>query len=216
MKPYEIVFFDLDGTLADTSPGVVGSLNYTLQKMQLPGLTEADTESFLGSPIRDFLRRVYQLDKAQTEQFVAVFRQEYEQNRLFQADMYEGIPTILDELRSHGLKTAVATNKPQKQADALVEYFHLTALFDVVLGCDEMGKPGKDGLIRQGIQLLMPGANAVLVGDTACDLAGAQKSGVDFISVLYGFGFHDRKVSESQGAIFAAETPAAVAKYILG
>lgn len=216
MKPYKIVFFDLDGTLADTSPGLVGSLNYTLDKLQLPELDQADVQIFLGARIRDFLPRIYQFDQTETERFVAIFRQEYEQNRLFQANIYGGIPEMLTALRHNGLKTAVATNKPQKQADALIKFFHLTTLFDLVLGCDEMGNPGKSGLITQGIQMLSPGSNAVLVGDTVFDLAGAQESGIDFISVLYGFGFCDRDIAERQGAIFAAQTPAEAAMYILG
>lgn len=215
MKPYGLVFFDLDGTLADTLPGVMGSLNGTREKLRLPELSQAEQRSFMGARIRDFLRRVYRLDGAQAEQFVALFRQDYEQNRLFQAKAYEGIPQALKALRARGIKTAVATNKPQKQADALLEFLQLTALFDLVLGCDEMGGPGKGTLIRRGIRMLSSGANAVLVGDTAYDLAGAREGGADFIAVLYGFGFCSRSAAQGQGAVFAAETPAEAVRHIL-
>lgn len=216
MKSYDIVFFDLDGTLADTSPGIVGSLQHTLRRLGLPEPDQENMRAFLGEPIREFLHRVYQLDTGQIERFVGIFRWEYEQNRIFQASLYEGVPKVLKALRAHGIKTVVATNKPQKQADTLVEFFQLTALFDLVLGCDEMGGPGKGMLIRQGIRMLLPGGSAALVGDTTYDLTGAQESGADFISVLYGFGFCGQNSVGCQGAVFAAETPAAVAEYILG
>lgn len=216
MKPYDIVFFDLDGTLADTSPGVIGSLQHTLHRLRLPEPDEGNIRAFLGEPIREFLRRVYQLDAERAEQFVGIFRREYGQNRLFQASLYEGIPEVLEILRAHGIKTAVATNKPQEQADALVDFFQLTPLFDLVLGCDQMGGPGKGALLHQGVRMLLPGGSAALVGDTAFDLAGARESGADFISVLYGFGFCAQDSARSQGAVFEAENPAAVAEYILG
>lgn len=214
MKPYKIIFFDLDGTLADTSPGVIGSLKYTLKKLQLPQPNQADMQSFLGERIRDFLRRVYQLNETQTERFVSIFRQEYAQNRLFQAKLYPGIPQTLRCLKVHGIKTAVATNKPQHWAVDLINFFHLTDSFDLILGCDEEGKLMKSQLIAQGIQQLSPGSGAVLAGDTVGDLVCAQESGIDFIQVLYGFGFDSRDTA--QRAVFAAQTPIEIAKYILG
>lgn len=240
MKQYQTAFFDMDGTLLDTSEGILNSLEYTIRKLGLPVPDQQTLRSFIGPPLRDSVRRVYGLpqadtepqvsglsqadtkwrvsglSQADTEQFVRIFRQEYEQNQICHASLYPGVLESLQRLRSNGIFTAVATNKPQEQADDLVKLSGMEHLLDAVYGCDAAGEVDKGIRIRQAMQQYGAGANGVLAGDTASDAYGAAAGGVDLIGVLYGFGFSDEKDAAAAGAVFAARSFADAVDYILG
>ncbi len=228
MKQYQTAFFDMDGTLLDTSEGILNSLEYTIRKLGLPAPDQQTLRSFIGPPLRDSVRRVYGLpqadtepqvsglSQADTEQFVRIFRQEYEQNQICHASLYPGVLESLQRLRGNGIFTAVATNKPQEQADDLVKLSGMEHLLDAVYGCDAAGEVDKGIRIRQAMQQYGAGANGVLAGDTASDAYGAAAGGVDLIGVLYGFGFSDEKDAAAAGAVFAARSFADAVDYILG
>ena len=215
MKYYQVAFFDMDGTLLDTSPGILNSLKYTIRKLELPDIDETTQRSFIGPPLRDSARRVFGMSQTDAEQFVRIFRMEYENNQIDQASLYPGVFESLRLLREYGIRTAVATNKPQEQAEYLVSKFGMESISDAVFGCDAAGLAEKGMLIRQGMEHFGAGGNGILVGDTISDAYGAKEGGVDLIGVLYGFGFSTKKDALAAGAVFAAETLFDAAGYIL-
>lgn len=214
MRHYQIAFFDMDGTLLDTSPGILNSLRYTVRVLGLADIDEMRQRTFIGPPLRDSVRRVFGLSDVSVEQFVKIFRQEYQDHQIGNAVLYPDILEALHILREHGIEVAVATNKPQKQAEYLVRKFKMEALIDYILGCDEAGIAEKGTYIRQSMLRFGADGRGVLVGDTSSDAQGARKGGVDLIGVLYGFGFSSEQEALDAGAVYAARSPLEAAEYI--
>ena len=215
MKHYQAAFFDMDGTLLDPSSGILNSLKYTIHELGLPDIDEAIQRSFIGPPLRDSARRIFDLSEAEAERFVRIFRREYQDNQIHRASLYPGIFESLKQLQEHGVRTAVATNKPQEQAEYLVRKFGMESMLDAVFGCDAAGLMEKGLLIRRGMEHFGADENGVLVGDTISDAYGAKEGGVDLVGVLYGFGFSAEKDALAAGAVFAAETLLDAVGYIL-
>ena len=107
---------------------------------------------------------------------------------IYEAKVYPGITKTLGELRAKGVGLAVATLKKQEIAETILRNFGLVDYFRAVVGMDASESLTKSMTIREAMKL-MHSSEAVMIGDTEYDYAGAVEAGVDFIGVLYGFGF---------------------------
>lgn len=181
----------MDGTLLDTSGGVVKSVEYLIKELSLPQITEEVKRSFIGPPIQDSLKRVYHMDEGQVRAATKVFRDRYSTVDLCIAREYAGIRDLLRYLRQKGIKTGVATYKRQDYAEKILRAFHIAELCDCIYGADYDGKYTKQDIIELCIAQIGDGdkSHTVMIGDSEYDALGAQKAGVDFIGVTYGFGF---------------------------
>ena len=184
------LIFDLDGTLLDTSQGIIESVQYTADKLKMKQLTEKELRSFIGPPLKKSFIDICNCTETEAQKAVIVFRSYYQNGAVFHARPYDGIEELCRRLCEQGIRIGVATNKPQRFAVPLIQKFGLDKYIDPVCGADEEGKHGKTDLIRQCISN-MGGtvSETVLVGDTENDANGAQEAGVGFIAVTYGFGF---------------------------
>lgn len=188
---WQAAFFDLDGTLMDTSRGIIHTTDYVIEKFHLAALTEDEQRSFIGPPIQDSFQRHYGLSQDQAKELAAAWRNIYKDKFLLEAMPYEGIYDVLRLCREHGIKTGVATNKREDYARELLEHFHFTPLLDCIAGTDFEGRLTKSDLIRICMDQtgVTDGAQCIMVGDTEGDWEAAQKAGVRFLGVTYGFGF---------------------------
>ena len=122
----------------------------------------------------------------------------HDHNGIFEADLYEGMKETLEVLKKDGFKLAVATLKAEKFAKQMLQNMGVADLFDVIHGVDMNDSITKSGLVNLCLRELNVNAeNAVLVGDSIHDYLGAKESGVDFIPVMYGFGFKTEKEQET-------------------
>ncbi|MBQ5988035.1 MAG: HAD-IA family hydrolase [Oscillospiraceae bacterium] len=186
---FNCVIFDLDGTLIDTRPGIIESVQYTIKKLGLRSLSQQKLLTFIGPPLLNSFINACGCTEDQALQAVKVFREYYQHGAVFDAKPYIGIKELCDELALSGVKMGVATNKPQRFADALMKKFGLDK-FDAILGADEEGKLTKSELIRLCMSKLeVECADTVMVGDTENDAKGAEKACVGFIAVTYGYGY---------------------------
>lgn len=192
---FDCVLFDLDGTLLDTSGGVLQAIDYTIQKMELPDLAEDVKRTFIGPPIYESLKIAYDLNQEDCDKATEIFRNAYKDIFLFQAVPYDGIYGLLLNLRKAGYKLAVATNKRDDYAQRLLEYFDFPKYFDYILGSDAANTMKKSDIIRVCLKELKCKDNdrAIIVGDTIHDLKGARNVGIHFAGVNYGFGFKSEK-----------------------
>ena len=178
------VIFDLDGTLLDTSPGILESVEYAAKKLGYPQLSREQLLTFIGPPIHSSFIRWYGCDRQQAEALVAAYRENYRSGALLHAVPYEGIFELLEALKREGAKRMVATSKPQPFSEQILAHFGFA--FDAVHGVDFDGRLGKADMIR--LCMAESGAECVMVGDTEHDARGAAEAGVPFIGVRYGFG----------------------------
>lgn len=205
MKKYNAVLFDLDGTLLDTTEGVVAAVRKTILDNEFPIPDETVLKSFVGPPMQKTMGEVFNLDKETALRVANEFRENYK-STLFQARLYDGVSELLQSLRKSGWKIAVATNKSHQNAVSILERFGILQYCDFAQGSDMEGKLSKKDILERCIHVLGCNKNeVVLVGDSIYDLQGAEQAGVDFAAVTYGFGFIRGDEVSSKRCVFVAD-----------
>ncbi len=190
LKEYKYVIFDLDGTLVDTSEGILQAVEYTINKLELKQLDNDILRSFIGPPIEKSFENHCALDAVQAKEAASIFRKHYMDETLFMAKPYDGIFELCDELKKEGCKLAVATYKREKYAIDLLEHFGFEKYMDVMHGSDEAGVLTKADIIDLCVaEMDAKRDETCLVGDTQHDLIGASGARVKFVGVTYGFGY---------------------------
>jgi len=191
MRDYHLVIFDLDGTLLDTTEGILSSIDYTIQKLNLPSLSEEDKLSFIGPPVPDSLAKYYGLSGEALKEATAIFRNNYSEQNLLLAKPYTGIYDVLEYLHKKEIKLAVATYKREDYALKLLQHYGFSKYMDVMFGADNENKLKKEDIILKCINTIgvQDMARIVMIGDTMYDAVGAELLSLDFIAVTYGFGF---------------------------
>ncbi len=183
------ILFDLDGTLVDTSAGIINSIQYTIKKLRLPTLSEQMLYSFIGPPVKKRMKEIYQLSEEASACAMQIFREKYGREDLFQAQVYSGVKETLSTLRQF-FHLGVATYKREDQAEDLLREKGLDNFFDIICGSDSQAKLSKSDIIKKAyIGLSANPQGTVLVGDSENDAVGALEAGTYFIGVTYGFGF---------------------------
>lgn len=188
---YGLAIFDLDGTLIDSSPGITDCVRRTVEHYGLPALTDDALRSFIGPPVEYSFGRHFGLDGERLAEVCAHFRALYSTEGIYGAALYPGIADVLDTLRAHGIKTAIATNKRHRYTVPLLEHLGVMDKLDSVHGTDDNGVLTKDVLIQRCMADcgIADKQQALMIGDTCHDLNAAKTAGVDFAPVAYGFGF---------------------------
>ncbi len=184
------VLFDLDGTLTDSSPGIVNSIQYALDKM---GIQEHDTQkltSFVGPSLYKTFSENYFPTEAEVKQAMVFYREYFAETGIFENALYTGVPELLESLKSEGKKIALATAKPTFFAKIILQHFHINSYFDVVIGSHLTGtRTEKKEIIHEvKDQLGLPlGENCVMIGDREYDIIGGKHHEMRTIGVSYGY-----------------------------
>jgi phosphoglycolate phosphatase len=209
MKDYSLVVFDLDGTLLDTTKGILGSVSYAIDSLGLPPLLSREVMlSFIGPPIADSFAKHYGLSGELLQKAVEAFRSDYGNNRIFEATPYPGIYDVFEYLHKSNVKTAVATYKREDQALKLLRHYSFDRYTDVMFGADPDNKLQKKDIIMKCIDKSgLASPKALVVGDTLHDARGAEQSGLDFLAVTYGFGFKTEDDLSGVNAVAFVENP---------
>lgn len=204
MSKYQAVLFDLDGTLLDTSEGILSSVKYTIDVMGFEPIDEDYFETFIGPPIQHTLQKIYHLDDTTRDKAAAVFREHYSTVDLCKAKLYDGVLETLAELKLKGIKIAVATYKREDYAKKILDEFGISPFCDWIQGSDFAGELTKADIIELCLQNLNVDISKVLmVGDTEHDLIGASDAGVGFLAVTYGFGFAECPIKKNSICSFS-------------
>ncbi|OTO71698.1 MULTISPECIES: HAD-IA family hydrolase [unclassified Enterococcus] len=198
----KIVLFDLDGTLTDSSEGILNSIRYMLEKK---GLAISDTEtlrSFIGPPLADSLKALYEISEAEAQEAVESYREYYADQGIKQLTVYPDVEKMLTDL-SEDYSLAIATSKPEFFAEQVIENTGLTKYFTGIFGADLAGDRSKKADVITYALEQLEGDTAVMVGDRKFDILGAKDNQLKSIGVLYGFG--DRQELAEAGADLLVE-----------
>lgn len=194
---YSLVIFDLDGTLIDSSEGIIRAVSETIRELKLEYLSPEFIRSCIGPPIGDSIGSKIGYSPEQIDAFYKVFRPIYKEKYLMDCTIYPGVVELLKKLRASGIKTAIATNKRKDYTKTLLDNLKLTLLFDAIEAVDMEGKLTKTDLVGNCMRRLScPGEGTIMVGDARSDYDAASAWGIDFIGVKYGFGFCDDCLTE--------------------
>ena len=191
MMRYDIVLFDLDGTLTDPEIGICRSIQYALEK---GGKSVGPMESYhpwIGPPLLWSFQTYAGVSREEAMTLMGYYRERFSTIGLFENKVYPGIPELLAELKERGIKIAVATGKPTVFSQQILEHFELAKYVDYVSGISLDHEPtDKCENILRALSALGTAdkASAVMVGDRNQDADGAKMAGIDFLGVLYGYG----------------------------
>lgn len=188
-KNYELILFDLDGTLLDTSPGIFNSVRYAESQLGLTPIADAQLKDFVGPPPKSMYMQIYGLDESRALLAAQKHREYGRTKAIFEAKVYPGIVELLGCLKNQGYKLGVTTLKSQSIAETILTHYDIAHFFDVVIGMDPQETLTKCRTIQLAVKQTHTSGDAILIGDSQYDYDGAQKAGIDFLGVLYGFGF---------------------------
>ncbi len=201
------VLFDLDGTLLDTTEGVLESTVFAVKAMGYAPLPRDTMLRFVGPPIQDSFMKYYGADKSDAQKAANAFRAYYKDNALFKARPYDGLDALLRKLKAEDVAIGVATYKREDYAISVLEHFGIASYCRSMHGADDFNRLTKADIVEMCIsELGAPKRDVVLVGDTEYDATGAANAGVDFIGVTFGFGFKTKSDVDKFPNIGCADT----------
>ena len=190
-----MVIFDVDGTILDTSEGLLSAIRFTIQKNKLKQLTESELLTFIGPPVQDSFKKYYQLSEKEVQRLADDFRERYKTTDLLKATPYEGIYDLFQLLVNKNILVAIATYKRQDYALQLLEYFKFDSYTDIIYGGDNLNKLKKKDIIAKCLERAdnIEKKDVLVIGDSKSDGVGAYDNGCDFCCATYGFGIkiHD-------------------------
>ncbi len=198
---YKLAIFDLDGTLLSTLGDITDSVNHALVQNSMPERTLEEVRSFVGNGVKLLIERaVSENSSAETVDKVLLdYQKYYSEHSAIKTRPYDGIPSMLENIRASGCKTAVLSNKPDAPTSELCKQY-FGELVDYAAG-EKAGisrKPAPDGVIAILERFSVNAEDAVYIGDSEVDVETAKNAGLDCISV--DWGFRDRKVLMANGA----------------
>ena len=185
---YDLILFDLDGTLTLPETGITKSVQYALAAF---GIEENDRDKlrrFIGPPLVDGFMDFYGMSEEQALVAVEKYRERFSKVGIFENELIDGVPDMLKELENHGKKLALATSKPAPYSKRIIEHFGIDKYFDFV-SCSELDgtRNDKAEIIAEALRISPESAFPVMVGDRKHDAMGAKKNNVPFIGVSYGY-----------------------------
>lgn len=210
---FDIVLFDLDGTLTESGIGITRSVAYALRKHGIEETDQKKLDRFVGPPLIGAFMQFYGFSHEQAVQAVEDYREYYAVTGIFENRVYDGVESLLQQLRAAGKRCILATSKPEYYARQILEHFGLSVWFDGIFGAtmDEK-RTGKAEVIAHALQKNGLSGRAVMVGDREHDILGAKANGLSSIGVLYGYG--SREELETAGATWIAATPEEILLFV--
>ena len=208
-KKYKLAIFDLDGTLLDTSQGVLNAAKAVIIEKGWIMPNAEILRSFIGPPIQDSFAKHYKLTEQDAKEAAGVFRKYYKEKHLLEAISYDGIYDTFDFLISQGIKVAVATYKREDYAQKVLCHFGFDKYTELLYGSDFEGKLKKVDIIKKVIHdsNVQNYEEIVMIGDSYHDALGAEQIPVDFIGVTYGFDFRTKEDVYQYPAVGWADSP---------
>jgi len=218
------VVFDLDGTLVDTAPDLIETLNVVFSRDGLPPVEYAAARDMIGGGARRMIEMGLKLEgrtlaDSAVDRMFADFIEHYAAHIADRSQPFPGLDAALDRLAAGGCRFAVCTNKLEGLSRLLLEALGLTSRFVAICGQDTFGiqKPDPE-ILRRTIQAAGGKMQrAVMVGDSGTDIATARATGIPVVAVDFGYSETpirelrpDRLIShfdELADAVFALERP---------
>lgn len=189
MKKYKCLFFDLDGTLTDSSEGIINSIIYALEKMNVDIKDKAILKKFVGPPLMDSYKKYYGFNQEEAELGLKLFREYFSVKGIFENRLFDGIYDLLEQLYNAGVELVLATSKPDVYAEQILEHFEIKKFFTHISACPmEEADTTKLDIIKGALKMtsVKNKEEILMIGDTFLDVNGAKECGLDSIGVLYG------------------------------
>ena len=184
------VLFDLDGTLTNPKEGIVNSILYALEKLDIKEDHVNELGTFIGPPLRDSFVGRYNLSGNLADKAVSFFREYFSTKGIYENEIYSGIPELLESLFINNYQLFVATSKPTVFAEKVIKHFKLEKYFTEIIGSNlDNTRTDKTEIISHIVSAHhLQTQNSIMVGDRKFDIIGAKNNSMKSIGVTYGFG----------------------------
>ncbi len=215
MRTYDILLFDLDGTLTDSAPGVYNGFCAALGSLGMEIPTFEDFKKCMGPPLSYSFRTFFGLEGERLEAATKTYLTYAAAKGYTENSLIPGVEEALRRLNAAGYTLAVASTKAQPQVESVIRRFGLEPYFRLLAGSkDEVGRSSKADVLRYIIDALpIPDVSrALMIGDRFYDVEGARAWGIETLGVLYGYGTAE-ELGEA-GAIHLSATPAELADFL--
>ena len=217
MGGYDTVFFDLDGTITDSKPGILKCIRHALDAKGVP-YTEEQLDQMVGPPFRVSMRDILGVtDTALIEDMIRFYRGEYEVSGWRDCTVYPGMRELFARLKDGGIRLAVATSKPLRFTVMMLDGLELSRYFDFIGGAEsDSSRDSKIAVIRyvmENLGMRSP-EGALMVGDRLYDMDGAKEAGMHSAGVLWGYGGREELIAH--GADYLFSSPEKLGDFLLG
>ncbi|WP_314677289.1 HAD hydrolase-like protein [uncultured Streptococcus sp.] len=200
---FTYIFFDLDGTLIDSSEGIHNGFVQTFERLGLPVPSDQKIQSFMGPPLEVTFKE--EISEEGATQAVKIYRDYYETKGQFEAHLYDGIKEVLEKLSQEpNKKIYITTSKNEPTALKMCEYLGITEFFDGIYGATPTAFHKSDVLQRAITENNANKDSSVIVGDTKYDMIGGNAVGIKTLAVTWGFGTNETLLAENPD--FVADT----------
>ena len=197
------IFFDLDGTLVDSSEGIHNGFVQTFERLGLPVPSDKKIRTFMGPPLEVTFKE--EISEEGADQAVKIYRDYYETKGQLEAHLYDGIKEVLEYLsQDPNKKIYITTSKNEPTALEMCEYLVITEFFDGIYGATPAAFHKADVLQRAIAENNANKDQSVIVGDTKYDMIGGKTVGIKTLAVTWGFGTNETLLAENPD--FVADT----------
>lgn len=217
---YQYLMFDLDGTLTDPREGITRSVQYALRHMGIKETDLTKLEPFIGPPLLESFTEYYDFSMEQAREAVEYYREYFRVTGVYQNRLFDGVPELLADLKSHGKVIATASSKPEPFVRLILEHFHVDAYFDHICGgsMDE-SRLSKEDVIEELLcsRMRLPKEewkHVLMIGDRRHDVEGAAKFGIPCLGLSMGFAAEGEL--EKAGAVLVVDSMEEIRTFILG
>lgn len=191
MSKYEYIIFDLDGTLIDPKIGQINSVDYALKSFDIYEFNKEILSRFIGLPLKESFAKYYNFNEEQIEKGIKKYREYFINKGIEQAEIYDGVLEMLQELNKNNLKVIMATSNPTLFARKIAKTYRIEKYFYDICGSNMDGsRVLKQEIIAYAIKRnnIKELEKVVMVGDRLHDIVGAKENKIDSIGILYGYG----------------------------
>ena len=209
------IIWDLDGTILNTLDDLSNSVNYVLKAKGFSLLDNEKIKMILGNGIRSLMEKAVPdgLNNPDFEECFSMFKNHYQKHMDDNTAPYNGIVDVMKYLKITGYKQAIVSNKIDYAVQKLVEKYY--SFVDTAIGENQgMAKKPSPEMVNEALRRLgVSAAESVYIGDSEVDLETAQNSGLDCISVAWGF--RDRDFLLDKGAKYIIDFPEELVKMLV-
>lgn len=185
------IIFDFDGTIVDTSEGIVKSIHYAFERLNIHKITDQEIRAIIGPPLRDMLELLL---KTQDEELIAsgirFFRERYGNEGLRELELYKGVRETLQILYKNNFNLFIVTSKPYIFVLHILQELGIRHYFKDISGVKMNGKD-LDKITRLG-QIIskydLLNKQTIMIGDSCEDIIAAKLNHIRSLGVEYGYG----------------------------
>lgn len=217
MQEITTIIFDMDGTVLNTLEDLTVSMNYVLDRFNMPGHRLEEYRLFFGNGVKEALRLSLPEGASADiiDEMMVVFKEHYDAHCLDRTRPYDGIVDVMRQLKEKGYRLAIVSNKIDSAVKELNDRFFADYV-DTALG-EKTGinrKPAPDMVYAALKEMGSTKEESIYIGDSEVDLMTARNSELPCISVLWGF--RDKKYLIEQGADCFADRPEDIIRILAG